>query len=128
MAQPFAVTDQGRVPDFLTIEEAARVCRIGRTAAYKLARDWRRSTGATGLPNVAFGSTYRVPTAALEAMLGRPITHLPIPQRSPRAVVRTGPADRAAGRSGGAEVEALHPRQEHRPPTGDAVAQGAFPL
>lgn len=128
MAQPFAVTDQGRVPDFLTIEEAARVCRIGRTAAYKLARDWRRSAGATGLPNVAFGSTYRVPTGALEAMLGRPITHVPTPRRVARAGARTTPADRTAGRPGGAEVQALHPRQDHRPPTGEVPAQTAFPL
>ncbi|GAC1537440.1 MAG: hypothetical protein NVS3B12_21450 [Acidimicrobiales bacterium] len=128
MAQPLPVTDQGRVPDFLTIEEAARVCRIGRTAAYKLARDWRRSAGTTGLPNVAFGSTYRVPTAALEAMLGRPITHLPTPQRVARADASTAPADRAGGRSGGAKVQPLHPGHEQHPPAGDAVAQGAFPL
>jgi hypothetical protein len=31
----------GSVPDFFTVEEAAKVLRIGRGAAYALARQWR---------------------------------------------------------------------------------------
>ncbi len=37
-------------PQTLTVEEAARVLRIGRTAAYALAREWRATNGASGLP------------------------------------------------------------------------------
>lgn len=59
--------------DFLTVEEAARVLRIGRTAAYALARTWRETDGREGLPVVAFGRLLRVPRAALEAMSGAPI-------------------------------------------------------
>ncbi len=58
------------LPDFLTIEEAARVLRIGRGQAYELARRWRASNGAEGLPNVTFGSkTKRVPKTAISALL-----------------------------------------------------------
>ena len=54
------------LPDFLTIEEAARVLRIGRGQAYELARLWRATDGAQGLPNVEFGTkTKRVPKTAI---------------------------------------------------------------
>ena len=54
------------LPDFLTIEEAARVLRIGRGQAYELARLWRATNGAQGLPNVEIGTkTKRVPKTAL---------------------------------------------------------------
>lgn len=53
-------------PDFLTIEEAAKILRIGRGQAYELARRWRVSGGAEGLPNVEIGTkTKRVPKSAI---------------------------------------------------------------
>lgn len=61
-------------PAFFTVEEAARILRIGRTAAYELARTWRETEGAEGLPVVAFGRLLRVPGAALEAMAGGPVS------------------------------------------------------
>lgn len=70
---PMAATNPEH-PDFLTIEEAARVLRIGRTAAYELARTWRATSGKQGLPVVAFGRLLRVPRAALEELCGGPIT------------------------------------------------------
>jgi excisionase family DNA binding protein len=60
-------------PDFFTIEEAARILRIGRTAAYELARKWRATDGRDGLPVVAFGRLLRVPRTALEALGGGPL-------------------------------------------------------
>ena len=67
-------------PQTLTVEEAAKVLRIGRTAAYALARQWRATNGASGLPVLELGRTLRVPRAALEAMLaGTP------PSRPPEA-------------------------------------------
>ena len=58
------------LPDFLTIEEAAKVLRIGRGQAYELARIWRATGGVQCLPNVEFGSkTKRVPKTALLAYL-----------------------------------------------------------
>jgi hypothetical protein len=65
------------LPDFLTVEEAARVLRIGRTAAYALARTWRDTNGREGLPAVPFGRLLRVPRVALEEMAGGSITATP---------------------------------------------------
>lgn len=55
-------------PTFLTVEEAAAVLRIGRTAAYLLARRWLDSGGAEGLPVVRFGRLLRVPVHELERL------------------------------------------------------------
>jgi hypothetical protein len=37
-------------PDFLTLEEAAQILRIGRNQAYELARVWRATDGERGVP------------------------------------------------------------------------------
>lgn len=55
-------------PIFLTIEEAAAILRIGRTAAYLLARRWEDTGGAGGLPVVRFGRLLRVPVHELERL------------------------------------------------------------
>jgi excisionase family DNA binding protein len=65
------------LPDFLTVEEAAKVLRIGRTAAYGLTRQWRVTGGEGGLPVVRFGRQLRVPGAALEVYASGPLTALP---------------------------------------------------
>ncbi len=62
----------GELPEVLTIEEAAAVLRIGRTAAYALARRYRVSEGRQGLPVVSLGRSLRVPRRALEAILADP--------------------------------------------------------
>ena len=74
------------LPDFLTIEEAARVARIGRNPAYALAKRYRDTNGAEGLPVVAFGRTLRVPRHLLEQMAGGPLDAAalrPKPRRKP---------------------------------------------
>lgn len=61
-------------PQTLTVEEAARVLRIGRTTAYALAREWRATGGRSGLPVLELGRSLRVPRAALVRLLeGVPI-------------------------------------------------------
>jgi len=57
------------LPEVLTVEEAAAVLRIGRGAAYELAREWRESGGRTGLPVVTLGRSLRVPREALRRLL-----------------------------------------------------------
>ncbi len=57
------------LPEVLTIEEAAKVLRISRGAAYALARQWLDSGGRQGLPVVRLGRSLRVPRAALLRLL-----------------------------------------------------------
>jgi hypothetical protein len=62
------------LPDLLTVEEAARLARVGRTKAYAMAREWRTTGGRSGLPVVDLGRTLRVPRRALEEMIGTNLT------------------------------------------------------
>jgi excisionase family DNA binding protein len=57
-------------PTFLTVEEAARVLRIGRTTAYALTKEWRATDGQSGLPVVNVGHKLRVPACQLEQLAG----------------------------------------------------------
>lgn len=70
----------GGLPDFLTVVEAARLLRIGRTSAYVLAQRWLSTDGREGLPVVRVGRQLRVPRRALEGLAGGELTaaeHLP---------------------------------------------------
>jgi hypothetical protein len=89
-------------PDFLTVEEAAEIVRIGRTAAYRLATLYLETGGAAGLPVVRYGRQLRVPRAKLEESLGGPITWpirraqpepLELPTRPPVATSRRARRD-----------------------------------
>jgi hypothetical protein len=57
-------------PDFLTVEEAAALLRLGRSQAYELTRVWRATGGERGLPVLEFGRILRVPKAALLRVAG----------------------------------------------------------
>ena len=82
------------LPALLTVEETARVLRIGRTAAYELARRDLANGGSEGLRVVRVGRLLRVPRAALEDLVGGPSTiptgHLTSAPASPPK--RTAPA------------------------------------
>ena len=56
-------------PSFLKVEEAARILRISRSAAYEQANAYLATNGATGLPVIRLGRSIRVPAAAIEALL-----------------------------------------------------------
>lgn len=58
---------------FLTVEEAAEVLNLGRTAAYAAAKRWRQTGGTEGIKVVAVGGSLRVPTPWLEELAGGPI-------------------------------------------------------
>ena len=91
------------LPALLTVEEAARVLGIGRTAAYTQARMWRETAGLVGLPNIAVGDRYRVPTEALAAIIGRPVTHIPDVRRL-RPQLRAGAPTGGQTHDGGVGV------------------------
>lgn len=57
-------------PLVLSVEEAARLLRIGRSAAYEQARILRDTDGREGLPVIAIGRSLWVPRAALLELLG----------------------------------------------------------
>lgn len=61
----------------LTVEETARVLRIGRSLAYQLAREYEASGGVPGPPVIRLGGCLRVPRWALVelALYGR-VLHL----------------------------------------------------
>lgn len=66
--RPSDVPELAHLPHFLSIEQAAAVLEISRTATYQLANDWLRTSGADGLPVIRLGRTLRVPRAALERL------------------------------------------------------------
>jgi hypothetical protein len=66
------VSDEGgseELPLVLSVEEAASLLRIGRSAAYEQARIFRATGGREGLPVIAIGRSLRVPRAALLELL-----------------------------------------------------------
>jgi excisionase family DNA binding protein len=90
MMDEIAARGHGAPPDFLTVEEAARVLRLGRTATYRLVR-------AGVIPSVRYGKQFRIPRIALEQALGGPITWPPPtiePDNTPSIASVTCPAAR----------------------------------
>lgn len=57
------------LPEVMTLAEAARALRIGRSAAYELARQWKLSGGKRGIPVVTVGRQFRVLRSALVELL-----------------------------------------------------------
>lgn len=59
-------TDAGESHPLLTVDEAARMMRVGRSRAYALAHEYINSGGTTGMPVIVFGpGCFRVPRWAL---------------------------------------------------------------
>lgn len=83
------------IPDLLTVEEAARLIRVGRTKAYAMTREWRATDGRSGLPCVDFGHVLRVPRHALEELIG---AHLDDDDRPAAADVGSGRGDTSGPR------------------------------
>lgn len=81
-------------PAFLTVEEAAAVLRIGRTAAYALTRQWRATGGSEGLPVVRFGRLLRVPVHELERLAAGAIDLTDPPPSEPALESQPAPSQR----------------------------------
>ena len=72
----------------LTVEEAARVLRIGRSLAYQLAQEYLATGGTAGMPVIRVGGCLRVPRwALLELALAGRVVRLcdaPVPTGAAR--------------------------------------------
>lgn len=112
------------VPALYTVEEAAKLLRIGRTKAYALTQEWRATGGATGLPVVDFGHVLRVPRAALETLLGVDLTTAAEPPASEAEAERIG-VDAIPGpdASVAASASAPSPKRRHRATTSASTEQ-----
>ncbi len=69
------------LPLMLTVEDAARVLRIGRSHAYNLTKVYFGSGGTLGLPALRLGDLLRIPKAALHELVttGRVVQLIPTP-------------------------------------------------
>ena len=94
-------------PDFYTVEEAADRLRIGRTAAYLAAKEYRLTGGAEGLPVIAIRGSLRVPRRKLEDWAGGRLGELEAPAVEPTRTTprqRDAPSPRARSRPGRAPL------------------------
>ena len=76
------------LPAMLTVDEAARVLRIGRSLAYQLASRYLEGGGTDGLPVLRLGGVLRVPSFALRELITTgtvvQLTASPIKATTPR--------------------------------------------
>ncbi len=70
-------TVEVRVPDLLTVMEAAAVARISRTTAYELAHQFLATNDAAGMPAKRVGGQIRIPRDRFEEWIGTAITVWP---------------------------------------------------
>ncbi len=110
------------IPDFLTLEEAARILRIGRTTAYLQANLWLDTNGREGMPAIKVGGLIRVPRAQFEEHYSICITM--IPDRD----ARRGPANaKGPGRGRAQDTPRASVTGRRRRAKGDG-AQGGLPF
>jgi hypothetical protein len=63
-------TEAGEPHPLLTVDEAARLMRIGRSRAYALAHEYINSGGGAGMPVIVFGpGCFRVPRWSLVELI-----------------------------------------------------------
>jgi hypothetical protein len=97
-----------RLPPLLTVEEAAKLLRIGRTKAYALAQEWRTTGGRSGLPVVDFGHVLRVPLCQLEQLVGGHLTAPPVAPPSSRATEDPGAHPAVPSVAAASEIKRQH--------------------
>jgi len=111
-------------PALYTVEEAARLLRVGRTKAYAMTQEWRATGGRSGLPVVDFGHVLRVPRSALERVLGVGLGDAPVP-----APASKGQLPPAADPSGAEPPRASRQaKRRPHPPAGHTGPSGQLDL
>lgn len=106
---------RGPLPAFLTVEEAAEILRIGRTTAYALTREWRRTRGKSGLAVVKVGHKLRVPLRHLEKLAGGDLTAAPAGAPSPEPGEPPTRIAKRSARRPQPNPAPTHPSTETRP-------------
>ena len=73
------IDEWSELPLLLTVDEAARVLRIGRSKAYEMTKLYGTSGGTQGLPVLRLGDLLRVPRFALHEFVttGRIVQLIP---------------------------------------------------
>jgi hypothetical protein len=113
------------LPDLLTVEEAARLTRVGRTKAYAMAREWRATGGRSGLPVVDLGHILRVPRRALEEMIGAKLTAATVRGEGGKATSDGGDSPaRPAGNPPPTSTDQAQPANATRRPLSSRRRQG----
>ena len=106
-----------RLPMFLTVEEAARLLRIGRTKAYAMAKQWRLTGGQCGLPVVDLDGVLRVPLAKLQQLTGVDFSHWdPPPPIEPRIFESERPSSEAKAATDEPQHDGATPDDPVTPP------------
>ncbi len=92
---------------YMTVEEAAKELRIGRTLAYRLAREFLATNGASGLPVIRVGNLLRVRRSDLEAWPHTIVEHhTSVDYAKPAALASiSSPVSKAHRRSSASTVE-----------------------
>ena len=92
---PEPIDEWSAMPLLMTVEEAARVLRVGRSKAYDMAAQYTKSGGLEGLPVLRMGDLLRVPRPALCEYVntGRVVQliHQPAQSASPDAAPKHAP-------------------------------------
>ncbi|MDQ6783441.1 MAG: helix-turn-helix domain-containing protein [Actinomycetota bacterium] len=94
------------MPVFLTVEEAARILRICRTAAYQQAHRWLDTDGREGLPVRKLGSSLRVPTAEFAERFGVRVADIAAALTTDARKVGSQDVSRSLQRSGRSRAKA----------------------
>lgn len=105
------------LPYMLTVPQAGELVGVGRTTAHKLARLYRESGGAYGIPNVRVGHNLRVPRdELLERIRQGRITPSPAPAADELAPRRRLTVRRGVRSAGGPSASARADRPRREPP------------
>ncbi len=95
------IDEWSAMPLMLTVEDAARVLRIGRSKAYEMAKLYTASGGTAGLACLRLGDLLRVPKFALHEFVttGRVVQLIPqhVANATPDATASRKPASKSRG-------------------------------
>ena len=108
MSEP-VLDEWSELPLMLTVDEAARVLRIGRSKAYEMTKLYETSAGTRGLPVLRLGDLLRVPRFALHEFVttGRIVQLIPQVEHTSDHTTSMRQAPRTARRADRSQLSLL---------------------